>query len=113
MKKHEDRINHTARTPVVESSHADALGGDSKGKQKMAKGSGPRYRISVESVRTRNIDPDNLSLKFLIDALKGVVIPDDSAKYVEKLSVSQRKVDRGEHKETRVEVEIIEEGELA
>lgn len=48
-------------------------------------------KITVISGRKRIIDPDNVCCKFVIDAIKGKVIPDDSAKYIAELSVQQVK----------------------
>jgi len=38
-----------------------------------------KFRVSV--VYNSKLDPDNVTLKFLVDSLKGIVIVDDNKKY--------------------------------
>jgi len=55
-----------------------------------------RFSVHIESRRTRLLDPDNCTTKFLVDCLRHAgILPDDSAKYVSH-SVSQTKVKKGE-----------------
>lgn len=62
----------------------------SQGKEKSP--SGPFYRVTITSWRTRLTDPDNLCPKFLIDAMRYEnLIPDDSPAHI-VLQVQQIKV---------------------
>ena len=49
--------------------------------------------ITVIAHLRRRIDPDNICSKILIDALKGFVITDDSAKYVKSVTTICEKSD--------------------
>lgn len=63
-----------------------------------------KCHLRIVSVRKRQIDPDNISVKYLIDALRYAgVIQDDAAKDI-TLEVSQRKClsDEDEHTEVSI-----------
>lgn len=68
------------------------------------KGTAPRFRVCICSVRKRLLDADNICPKFTIDALrrKGI-IRDDSPKHI-ILEVSQRKAAKGEEEHTEINI---------
>jgi Holliday junction resolvase RusA-like endonuclease len=74
-----------------------------------AKQAGPsRRQVSITSVRKRLIDPDNLFVKPLIDALRYEgVIADDSAAHI-VLVVKQEKVNHKHDERTVIEISDIE-----
>ncbi len=63
-----------------------------------------RYRIVVIARRNRDIDPDNMFPKWVIDELvKAKYLPDDSSSYVE--SIEKRvEIVNGEEEKTIVEI---------
>jgi hypothetical protein len=73
----------------------------------MAKGNGLRYNLTIISRRRRLIDPDNLCVKYAIDALKGIIIEDDDAQHINQFTVRQEKVGKNEKPETVIEIEIL------
>jgi hypothetical protein len=76
--------------------------GKVKAKSKRKEKSKASYRIIVISKRKRDLDPDNIFPKWIIDQLvKFGLLPDDSSKYV--LSIEKR-VERSTKEETIVEV---------
>jgi hypothetical protein len=65
----------------------------------------PPFNIHVHVIRERLCDPDGISAKAAIDGLvKARVLPDDSAKYVEKVSYTQEKVVKGEEEKTIITI---------
>ena len=64
-----------------------------------------RSRIRITSVRNRLLDPDNLCVKFIIDALRHCkVIKDDTTKEIE-VFIRQEKVKTRKEEKTIIEVE--------
>lgn len=67
----------------------------------------PRVRIHIHSRRRRLCDPDGISAKAAIDGLvKGGLLADDSAKYIDAVTFSQ---ERAETDETIITVEELKE----
>lgn len=67
-----------------------------------------RPRVKIYSFRRTLVDPDNLFVKPLVDAIRYEhLIEDDSLKHI-VLEVSQRKVDKPEEEGTVVEIEYPE-----
>jgi hypothetical protein len=64
-----------------------------------------RSRISITSKRIRLLDPDNLCVKYIIDALRYCeVIQDDTTKEIE-VYIKQEKVKKRKEEKTIIEVE--------
>ncbi len=64
-----------------------------------------RRRIRITSVRNRLHDPDNLSVKFIVDALRHCsVIKDDTTKEIE-VYIKQEKVKTRKEEKTIIEIE--------
>ena len=61
------------------------------------------YAVTITCYRRRLIDPDNLCVKFAIDAIKGYAIPDDSPRFIKSLNIRQEKA-----KEPRTVIEVTE-----
>jgi len=78
--------------------------------EEKAKRHDSRISIHVHSVRKRLTDPDGASAKAVIDGLviKGLLF-DDSAKFIEKVTYSQRKTKKEENEVTFVTLTTEEE----
>ena len=64
-----------------------------------------RRRIRITSVRNRLLDPDNLCVKYIIDALRHTkVIQDDTTAHIE-VFIKQEKVKTRKEEKTIIEVE--------
>lgn len=64
-----------------------------------------RSRIRITSRRVRLLDPDNLCIKYIIDALRYCkVIKDDTTKEIE-VYIKQEKVKKRKEEKTIIEVE--------
>jgi len=73
-------------------------------KERDEKGDSARFHLRIISVRKRRIDPDNVSVKWIIDSLRFAgAIRDDSAEDI-TLEVAQRKCAKGEEEHTLLEV---------
>lgn len=84
-----------------------ALASTPQNESAMVGGRQGRYRIAVVARRSRLIDPDNIAIKDLVDALRYAgVIPDDSAREIASIEIRQEKVRKGEE-ETVVEIETV------
>ena len=69
-------------------------------------GSG-KFLVRFESVRKRLCDPDNLSVKYLLDSLRFArVIPGDEPEKI-TLEVTQRKCAKGEEEHTMIEIKFV------
>ena len=63
-----------------------------------------RYRIVVIARRTRDIDPDNMFPKWIIDELvRAKYLPDDSSRFVETIE-KRVEIVKGEEEKTIVEI---------
>lgn len=63
-----------------------------------------RYGISITSLRTRPLDPDNLCAKWFVDSLRyAQIIPDDRPEDI-CYSISQKKVKTKAEEKTLIEV---------
>ena len=68
---------------------------------------GRRLSVKIVSYRRRLIDPDNLTVKYHVDALKYLgIIPNDTAKDIE-VSVRQEKVNEFQAECTEITVDTI------
>ena len=64
-----------------------------------------RSRIRITSRRVRLLDPDNLCVKYIIDALRHTkVIQDDTTAHIE-VYIKQEKVKKRKEEKTIIEVE--------
>jgi hypothetical protein len=67
-------------------------------------GTAVQFLVRFTSVRKQLCDPDNLSVKYLLDALRfAAVIPGDEPEKIQ-LEVTQRKCRKGEREHTLIEV---------
>lgn len=65
-----------------------------------------RVNIAITNYFVKNgIDSDNIPAKFYIDGLKGILIQNDSPKFVGTVSTRSQKTD----KDARIEIEITED----
>lgn len=79
------------------------------GAQKAA-GLNPPFDIYVHVIRKRLCDPDGISAKAAIDGLvKAGVLPDDSDRFVKKVSYTQEKAAKDEEEKTIIT--IVESGQ--
>ena len=61
-----------------------------------------RFAVRITSVRNRLLDPDNISAKALVDALRySRILPGDAPNQID-LQVWQRKCDEGEEEHTEI-----------
>ena len=95
------RNKTTIPTTNLESNYGNALLGAKK-----AKGLDTPCRIHLHSRRYRLTDSDGCSGKAVIDGLVHAgLLPDDSAKYVERVTKSQEKIKKPAVEETIVTIE--------
>ncbi len=73
----------------------------------------PPVDITIHSRRRRLADPDGISGKWVVDAIvSSGIIPDDSAKYVKKVSFTQTKVSVSEPETTTVTITEVGHAEI-
>ena len=88
--------------PSVPPSHVEPNPVDGPTPKNANKEIHPRFRIHVHCKRRRLADPDGIYCKAAVDGIvRGGLLPDDSAKYVESVTVSQ---ELAKTEETIVEV---------
>ena len=67
-----------------------------------------RVSIHIHSRRKRLVDADGVSAKAAIDGIvHSGLLKDDSSEYVEEVSYSQEKIQKGEEEETIITIEEI------
>lgn len=91
---------NTGKDAVVERPPSNAALGASKGKE----ADSGRVHIRFVSVRKRLLDPDNISEKWTLDALRfaGIIRGDEPEKIT--LETTQRKAAKGEEEHTQIEI---------
>ena len=73
--------------------------------KKKSKGLDTRFYIHIHSKRNRQCDPDGVSAKAAIDGIvKAGILPDDSAKFVKKVSFTQEKCSSITEEETIITI---------
>jgi hypothetical protein len=93
-----------AAAPDLERGSGHAPAGTDAGQ-----GGDPRYRVTVRSYRAGlQPDPDGLCVKWAVDGLViAGAIPDDSARYVESVTVRSLRVETRAEERTEIEVEEV------
>ena len=98
-KRHE--ANHTRKNTKLERAPFNEPLAAGQGE----KGGAGKFSVRFISVRKRLLDPDNLSCKWLLDALRyASIIPGDEPEKI-ALEVTQRKCAKGENEHTVIEIE--------
>ena len=96
----EDKAGHTRHNPKLECD----IGPEPLAQDKAEKGATGRVHIIFISRRKRLCDPDNLSVKWLLDCLRycGAIAGDEPEKIT--LEVKQEKCTKGQCPETIIEI---------
>lgn len=98
--KHENETDCPRKNPIVEC----AVGDEPLETNQSQEGTAGRFRVQFVSIRKRLCDPDNLSVKWLLDCLRycGSIPGDEPEKII--LEVSQRHTGKNEQEHTTIEV---------
>jgi len=90
---------------AIPTSHMESTTGNEPLAKKKVKGLDSPCRINLHSRRYRLTDADGCSGKAAIDGIVHAgILPDDSAKYVEKVTFTQEKIKKPEIEETIIEI---------